>query len=683
MTDAQLQQQQVVAQQDGDQRSKLWPEFLKSQCRKSIAEIQREYPHTRALYIDYRALERWGPDGLMLADEVLVNPGKMVEEIYDAIIVNNLIKPKKDRLTSLHVRFINLPRKIRVRDIRAVHVNTFITVEGMITRVSEVRPRLTEAAFKCPAGHFTQIGLRFGKFIEPSECSTAGCRYKKLDLVPKRSKYQDSQTGRIQENTDGLQPGEQPQYLAFDMEDDLVGRMVPGERVILNGILRSHQKIVRGEKSTVFDLFLEVNSIERDQRNYGEIEITEEEEKEILRLAKTPDILTTIAQSILPAISGLDEEKKGIVLHLFSAHQETFSGKNLRGSIHLMLGGDPGISKTTLMMMLQEFTPRAVYISGKSTTAAGLTFTMRQDEYDKRWVADAGAAAMADGSNLFVDELAQMEKGDIMALNEFMENQVLVVTKAGLHAILQARCAVMVALNPKMGRFDMAAPLADQIDQKIPPQLLSRFDLIYLIPDVPSEDRDRKEANDIIGLWCGESPVRENQIPLPLLQKYIALAKRRKNPKINAASKREIVERFVSIRKGSNGNNITVTKRMLETLARLATAHAILRFGDEVTLHDAEVAIKVLEHSLKQVSYDLQTGRYNADKISGMTQSKRNMIGVIKEIVGAEPGLSLELLAAKMAERSYTDPLAIKTAIDQMVRGGELLEPKHERYRLL
>lgn len=670
---------------EGDKTGQ-WRDYLKSHAKKALSQLSREYPHKRSLVIDYQEVTRWNKVGLELADEILENPGKVIEDITDAILSNELVRPTgevKLKARSLHIRFVHLPKKTRIRDIRVNDVNRMATVEGMIVRISEVRPRIIEAVFRCPAGHFTNIQQKFSHFKEPEKCSSDGCKFKRLDLLPKRSVFVDSQTGQIQENLEGQRPGEQPQKLVLDMEDDLCGLLVPGERVILNGIIRSSQQNNRGEKSTRFDIFLEVNSIEHDQKNYGEIEISDEEEAEIMRLSKEPDLLGLISQSILPAISGLADEKKGIALHLFSPRQDISCGKKLRGSVHLFFGGDPGISKSTMMQMLQAITPRSIYISGKSTSSAGLTFAMRQDDHDKRWVVDAGAAVMADESNLFVDELAQMEKADIMALNEFMETQIIPVAKAGVSATLQARCSVMVALNPKFGRFDMAgAPLADQIDSKIPPQLLSRFDLIYLIPDVPEEVRDRKEAEDIMGIWQGKMIETQNQIPLPLLQKYIALAKRRKNPKINDAAKRIIVDQFVQVRKYSGQGNVSVTKRALECLARLATAHAIMRFGNEVSTQDAEAAVKVFEYSQRMVCVDPSTGQYSADRVTGQTKEKRKLHDLIIDAIKGQGGkASMDVICreVKAIEPGLIEN-KIMSAIEQMAREGALMEPSHGKY---
>jgi DNA replicative helicase MCM subunit Mcm2 (Cdc46/Mcm family) len=319
-------------------------------------------------------------------------------------------------------------------------------------------------------------------------------------------------------------------------------------------------------------------------------------------------------------------------------------------------------------------------------SAAGLTFTMRQDEHDRRWVADAGAAVLADDSCLFFDELAQAEKPDIMALNEFMETQIIPIAKAGINGILNARCGVMTALNPKFGRFDMhGPPLADQIDAKIPPQLFSRFDLIYLIPDVPEEKRDKEEAENILGLWQGKTVQTKDQIPLPLLQKYIAMARRKKNPKMNDAALRMIVDMYVSVRKSSNGGTISITKRALESLARLATAHAIMRLANEVTIQDAEMAIKVYEYSLKQWAVDPRTQTYDSDRATGKTKDKRNLMEEVQLIIRNQGGRCAPDIIKKEIHSKYLDVTdqQIDKLIEQMYRENIIMEAGLGKFRVV
>lgn len=292
---------------------------------------------------------------------------------------------------------------------------------------------------------------------------------------------------------------------------------------------------------------------------------------------------------------------------------------------------------------------------------------------------------MANESNLYVDEPTLMEKTDILALIEFMETQTISVAKAGITATLRAECGVTIAINPKGGRFDMAGPpLADQIDPKIPPQVLSRCDIIYILPDVPTETKDRKEAEDIMALWQGKLVERNPELTTEYLQKYIASSKRRKIPIMTDAAIRTIVERFVEIRKRSTGGTVTITKRTLETLARMATAHAIMRRADEVTVKDAEIVITVLEYSLKQITFDASTGQLNADRVTGQTKEKRRLGDEIIEIIRAQGGITITAVIIRevKAKNPNLEDNRIRNMIEQMHREGVLLEAAHDKWRV-
>ncbi len=259
-----------------------WGRLLKSKYKKELGELSREYPHKRSLYIDYRDVERFGKAGIALADELLENPGKVLEDVWDAIKNSQLVRTKDGKdPKGINIRLTNLPKKTGIRNIRSDDINHFVSVEGILRKTTEVRPRIVEAVFRCPAGHFTSKQQKYGKFIEPDGCATDGCTFKKLELMPKRSRFVDSQKLRIQESPEGLRGGEQPQTLDIDVTDDLSGKVAPGDRVIINGILRSMQRIVKGEKSTVFDIFLECNSIEIAEKEFEEVEIDEKAEDEI------------------------------------------------------------------------------------------------------------------------------------------------------------------------------------------------------------------------------------------------------------------------------------------------------------------------------------------------------------------------------------------------------------------
>ena len=343
-------------------RASDWTRFLKSRYKKELGELSREYPHRRSLYIDYREIEKFGKAGITLADELLENPGKVLEDVWDTIKSNQLIRTKDGKEPKgINVRFKNLPQKVGVRHIRSDDINRFISIEGILRKTTEVRPRIIEAVFKCPAGHFTIKKQKYGKFIEPEGCATDGCTFRKLELLPKRSRFVDSQKLRVQESPEGLRGGEQPQTLDIDVTDDLAGLVSPGDRVVINGILRSMQRVVRGEKSTVFDIFLDCNSIEIQEKEFEEVEIDERAEDEIKKLSHDPMIYRKITHSIAPTIYGSEDVKEAIALQLFGGIvKEMPDGTHLRGDIHVLLIGDPGIAKSQLLRYVVKLSPRAI-----------------------------------------------------------------------------------------------------------------------------------------------------------------------------------------------------------------------------------------------------------------------------------------------------------------------------------
>jgi replicative DNA helicase Mcm len=689
-----------------------WSRLLKTRYKKDLGELSREYPHKRSLYIDYRDIERFGKVGIALADELLENPGKVLEDVWDAIKNDQLIRTKdgKEPPKGINIRFTNLPKKTGIRNIRSDDINTFVSVEGILRKTTEVRPRVVEAAFRCPAGHFTIKKQKYGKFIEPEGCATDGCSFKKLELLPKRSKFVDSQKLRIQESPEGLRGGEQPQTLDIDVTDDLSGRVSPGDRVIINGILRSMQRVVKGEKSTVFDIFLECNSIEIAEKEFEEVEIDEKAEDEIRALSKDPMIYRMITHSIAPTIYGSEDVKQAIALQLFGGiSKEMPDGSRLRGDIHVLLIGDPGIAKSQLLRYVVKLSPRAIYTSGQSSTAAGLTATAVKDEFGEgRWTLEAGALVLADMGVAAVDEMDKMEKGDRSALHEAMEQQTISVAKAGITATLKSRCALLGAANPKYGRFDMFGDLSDQIN--MPPSLLSRFDLIFIMTDQPEHKRDLAIAEHILKAHStGELIAQHKKTPIPgvtdeyilqqlkpvmpdiepsLFRKYVVYSKRSCYPILSAEAKDALVNYYLKLRGIAEPNKpVPVTARQLEALVRLAEASARIRLSDSIEQSDAERVIHIVDACLRQIAYDAKTGTFDIDKVvTGISKEKRDIVRVIKDAIrdiggeGRRAGIEqvIESVSAKGFARDK-----VKEGVDMLLRNGEAMEPKNGIIQLI
>jgi replicative DNA helicase Mcm len=688
-----------------------WSRFLKSRYKKELGELSREYPHRRSLYIDYREIEKFGKTGIILADEILENPGKVIEDVWDAIKSNQLIRTKDGKEPrGINIRFKNLPQKIGIRQIRSDDINRFISVEGILRKTTEVRPRIVEAVFKCPAGHFTHKKQKYGKFIEPEGCATDGCTFKKLELLPKRSRFIDSQKLRVQESPEGLRGGEQPQTLDIDVTDDLAGRVAPGDRVVINGILRSMQRVVRGEKSTVFDIFLECNSIEIQEKEFEEVEIDEKAEDDIKTLSGDPMIYRKITHSIAPTIYGSEDVKEAIALQLFGGiAKEMPDGTHLRGDIHVLLIGDPGIAKSQLLRYVVKLSPRAIYTSGQSSTSAGLTATAVKDEFGEgRWTLEAGALVLADMGVAAVDEIDKMQKEDRSALHEAMEQQTISVAKAGITATLKSRCALLGAANPKYGRFDMYGDIADQIN--MPPTLLSRFDLIFIMADQPEPKRDLAIAEHILKTHgIGELIAQHNKTPIPgvtdefieqqlsqvkpdigpsLFRKYVAYAKRSCYPILSAEAKEALVNYYLKLRGIAEPNKpVPVTARQLEALVRLGEASARIRLSNTIELSDAERVIHIVDACLRQIAYDAKTGSFDIDKVAtGISKEKRDIVRVIKEVIrdlgGEGRRASIDQVIEMVSGKGFSRE-KVREGIDMLLRNGEVMEPKNGIIQLI
>ncbi|MEM2991445.1 MAG: minichromosome maintenance protein MCM, partial [Halobacteria archaeon] len=461
----------------------------------------------------------------------------------------------------------------------------------------------------------------------------------------------------IQESPEDLKGGEQPQTLVIDVEDDLAGKVTPGNRLIVVGILRQYQRTTSAGKTTFYDVYLECNSIELIEQEFEALEITKEEEEEIYKLSQKPDIYEKIIKSIAPSIYGYDEIKEAIALQLVSGVEKFLpDSSRIRGDIHVILVGDPGVAKSQLLRYVINLAPRGIYTSGKSTTSAGLTATAVRDEFgDGRWTLEAGALVLADRGIAAVDEIDKMSPEDRSALHEAMEQQTISVAKAGIMATLKSRCALLAAANPKGGRFDPFEPIANQIN--LPPALLSRFDLIFPISDKPNVDIDSKMAEHILKAhYAGElaahaklnprsditkeaiehamQPIKP-EIEPELLRKYIAVA-RRIVPILTDEARESMINFYLNLRRQGEGldSPVPVTARQLEALVRLAEASARIRLSNKIELEDAKRVIRIVENCLNKVARDPETGKFDVDIIAvGTSKSQRDKIKILKDVI--------------------------------------------------
>jgi len=689
--------------------SDKWKTFFKRYYMDNILILSNEYPDKNSLTVSFHDLEMFDR---RLSEELLENPFEMIPLANSAIADIDL--PIEKTLESVTVRFIDIPYKVLNRDLRSKHLMKFISIEGMIRKATEVRPKITNAAFYClRCEHITYVLQTGQKFIDPLECENDSCGRKgPFKILISKSTFVDAQKLQIQESPESLKGGSQPQSLDAEVENDLAGIVKPGDRVIINGILNSHQRTLRDGKSPFYDLILNANSLIYLEKEFDELEITPEDEQEILNLSNNKQVYEKIVRSIAPSIYGYTEIKEALALQLFSGVPKFLpDGTRIRGDIHILLMGDPGVAKSQLLRYIVKLAPRGVYASGRSASSAGLTAAAVKDDLgDGRWTIEAGALVMADMGIAAVDELDKMRAEDKSSLHEAMEQQTISVAKAGILATLKSRCALLAAANPKYGRFDRHEMISGQIN--VPPALLSRFDLLFILQDVPNNAVDARIANHIVSAhYAGELSEHKSHIPssnisqeqidsqmeliVPeidpeLMRKYIAYARKNIYPIMEEDARKHLVNFYRELRSMGEGTDapVPVTARQLEALVRISEASSRTRLSNVVTMDDAKRTTAMVHSCLKSVGADPVTGIFDADRLaSGTTKSQRDKIKIIKEIIKnlvkiSPVGKALLEDVYVDAESKDIDKTHAEELIIKMSRSGDILKPDNNHIRL-
>lgn len=632
---------------------------------------------TNVIYMDFMKLTEFSN---ILADEVLTNPEETLQTIELAVEELGLVKNARVRLRNVHES-----HQIKVRNIRAKHLNEMILVEGIIRQASDVRPQVVNAKFDCPScGTIISVLQIEKKFREPSRCSCG--RRGGFTLMSKE--MVDTQRLVIEESPESLTGGEQPKRMDVFVKEDLVEprmeeKTTPGARVKIIGVLKEVPvPLSTGGLSTRFQLAIEVNNIIPMEETFEELDINDEDERQILELSEDPKIFDKLAASIAPEVWGYEEIKKSFVFQLFGGVAKTRQdGSKNRGDIHILMIGDPGVAKSVMLGFMSNISPKGRYVVGKSASGAGLTATVVKDEFLKGWSLEAGAMVLANKGLVCIDELEKMDPQDRSAMHEAMEQQTVTISKANVQASLKAETSVLAAANPKFGRFDPYQSIAQQID--LPPSLINRFDVIFTMRDIPNKDNDDRVARHILKAHrTEEEPMI---IPRELYRKYVAYAKQRYNPTLTPEAVEELRNFYVDLRnKPVNSDSalkpIPISARQLQALVRMAEASAKLRLSKHVTRDDAKEAIDLMKYYLMQVGYDYESKTFDIDKMSGkMTSSQRNKVFTVKEVITALSSkmgkeIPVEEIVNELSDKMPEDE--VKETIDKLVRGGEIYRPK-------
>jgi DNA replication licensing factor MCM3 len=555
------------------------------------------------------------------------------------------------------------------RTLGSNQLNHMVSLEGIVTKTSLVRPKVVKSV------HYNENQQKFHYRTYTDQTTTTGAASSSVyptddgegnPLITEYGYcvYRDHQTISIQEMPERAPAGQLPRSVDVIMDDDLVDRVKPGDRVQLVGIYRSLGSRNAGTGSSTFRTLILANNVillsSKSGGGIAQVSITDTDIRNINKIAKNRRVFEMLSQSLAPSIYGHDYIKKAILLLLLGGQEKNLeNGTHLRGDINILMVGDPSTAKSQLLRFVLNTAPLAIATTGRGSSGVGLTAAVTQDKETGERRLEAGAMVLADRGVVCIDEFDKMSDVDRVAIHEVMEQQTVTIAKAGIHTSLNARCSVIAAANPIFGQYDIHKDPHRNI--ALPDSLLSRFDLLFVVTDDIEDARDRQISEHVLRMHRYRQPGTEEGAPvredgaqllgvgletdtdanrptevyekfnpmlhsgvtitvgrgasrrtevlsIPFIKKYIQYAKREK-PILTKGAADHIVATYSALRNDEldSGTRRTspITARTLETLIRLSTAHAKARLSKRVEQKDADIAEQILRFALfKEVVQD-------------------------------------------------------------------------------
>ena len=607
-------------------------------------------------------------------DEILNAFSRAIKEILQERFPEYARKIEHD----IRARIANFPAERSLRQINSEVITKMTSVSGMVVRASEVKPLAKELTYKCLDKHISKFTLLDGMSLDKAvKCQSPKCPYTNLAIVAEESRFIDFQIVRLQELPEDLPPGQLPHYVNVSMKQDLVDYARPGDRIILTGIVRIEQERVSGVKqseSALYRLRMDGNNIEfiggrgiKGTRRTEREEISPDEQKIIRTLSKNPDIYDRLIASFAPHIRGHELFKEAILLLIVGSTQRSLSdGSKVRGDINVFLVGDPGTAKSEMLKFCARIAPRGLYTSGRGSTAAGLTAAVVRDA-SGIFMLEAGAVVLGDQGLVCIDEFDKMRPEDRSALHEVMEQQSASIAKGGIVATLNARTSILAAANPMFGKYDPFKNLTENVNLPIP--LLTRFDLIFVVRDIPHKEKDRQIAQHILSQHGTSGTDTTSLIDVDILTKYLAYAKQN-DPVLTKEAENKIMEFYLKMRSVEGEDKekmITITPRQLEGLIRLSTARARILLKNQVEEDDADRAIYLFNEMLKNAGIDVNTGKIDIGVLQGRPRSEVSKLATFMEIL-------------KSLEGEPQSPVLEQTFVDELVKSEKFNEEEARNY---
>ncbi|XP_070498588.1 DNA replication licensing factor MCM4 [Chironomus tepperi] len=549
----------------------------------------------------------------------------------------------------IQVRPFNAEKTRNMRALNPEDIDQLISISGMVIRCSNIIPEMREAFFKCIVCSFTtSVEIDRGRIQEPSlctHCNTNHC----FQLIHNRSHFTDKQLIKLQESQEDMAAGQTPHNILLFAYNDLVDKVQPGDRITVTGIYRAipiqenpRMRTVSSVYKTHIDVvhFRKLDKKRLYESEEGKEHLFSPERIELMHtLSQKPDVYERLARTIAPSIYENIDIKKGILLQLFGGTKKKHSvggRQSFRSEIHILLCGDPGTSKSQLLQYVFNLIPRSQYTSGKGSSAVGLTAYVTRDPDTRQLTLQTGSLVLADNGICCIDEFDKMSDSTRSVLHEVMEQSTLSIAKAGIICQLNARTSILASCNPSESQWNKNKTIIENVN--LPHTLMSRFDLIFLILDPQDELFDKRLATHLVSLYyAGNKEDEDTLFDMGVLRDYIAYAREHVHPKLTDEAQQKLIQCYVDMRKiGSGRGQISAYPRQLESLIRLAEAHAKIRLSQKVEMVDVEESWRLYREALKQSATDPHSGKIDVGILTtGLSTTARKkraeLIAFIKD----------------------------------------------------
>ncbi|KAL9946430.1 hypothetical protein ACHAQF_002519 [Verticillium nonalfalfae] len=629
----------------------------------------------------------------------------LLKKYYCDVNINDLINYNEElahRLVNEPAEIIPLlllhssAEEVSIRDLDSMKISRLAPVPGIVIGASVMSSKASELVIQCRNCQNTQHVPVFGGFSGvtlPRQCErkrlpndpTEKCPLDPYFVIHEKSRFVDQQVIKLQEAPDKVPVGELPRHVLISADRYLTNRVVPGSRCTITGIFSIYQNKGSKNSSTggavaIRTPYLRAVGIKTDidQSGRGQVIFSDEEEQEFLEMSRRPDLYNVMAECIAPSIYGNADIKKAILCLLLGGSKKILpDGMKLRGDINVLLLGDPGTAKSQLLKFVEKCAPIAIYTSGKGSSAAGLTASVQREHTTREFYLEGGAMVLADGGVVCIDEFDKMRDEDRVAIHEAMEQQTISIAKAGITTILNARTSVLAAANPIFGRYDDMKTPGENIDFQT--TILSRFDMIFIVKDDHTREKDERIAKHVMGIHMGGRGAEEQveaEIPVEKMKRYLSYCRSRMAPRLSPEAAEKLSSHFVNIRRqvhasemeANTRSSIPITVRQLEAIIRITESLAKLTLTPIATEQHVDEAIRLfLGSTMEAVNQGSNQGSRELNEEVGRLETE------LKRRLAVGWSTSLASLKREMCEQKGFSEQALNRTLMMMQRRDTIM----------